>query len=398
MKKYYIIVLAIALSSCMTTTNSGVERFSKDDIASLQMETTKRIEIVKSTAPQINVEAMIGKEAIEMFQNVDSASLVNIETTNECLISEIKSILVSKENIYIVDAFQGGSIVILDRKGKFIKRINVGPGPEEISQLVKMAFNKKTNELIVYHGYYFSYYTSNGTFLKSEKLPIAAHSFEKINEGYLFKSAKGVVNKHLNEYSNCRLFVLDEKFKLLSAGKQNDPYNESYMSAETKNTTTFNDKISITFPFNDTIFEFANNKLIPKLILNFGTKKIPNNLFKNDNFRERLKKNDYHFYIGDYHENSTHEFLMTNNFYSGNIISIFRDKTSGNCIFGASYNYPKDYFPCTMPITSTDDRFVSIIHVNSKFVNSKFGKEYCVNNNIKEFDNPILVFYKLKHF
>ncbi len=398
MKKIAIAALVYILTSCMTTNNSNNERFNQDNIDSLQVGLTKNIIIGNLKIPKINVESMIGKERIGVYAKLDSVDLIKIETSNECLISAIKTILVTADNIYILDAVKEGNILIFNRKGMFIKRITVVSDPKKISKIMKIAYNNITNELIVYHGNYFSHYSSIGELIKKVKIPIAAHSFETVNNGYLIKTTKGIVNDSLKEYSKCRLFVLDENFKLKYAIKHINPSSESYMSATSKNTSKFNDKITVTFPFNDTIFEFSKNKLYPKLILDFGSKGIPKDLFNKDNYIDRLKKNDYHHYVGDYVENSTHEFLVTLNLHTGDMISIFRDKLSGNLIYGNSYEYPSSYFPCATPYTSIDDTFVSIIKITPEFVNSKFGKEYCKNNNIKENDNPILVFYKLKHF
>ncbi|MCD8165404.1 MAG: 6-bladed beta-propeller, partial [Bacteroides sp.] len=63
--------------------------------------------------------------------------IIALETSDECLLSQIKKIVVHKDRIYVSDQVNPG-VFIFDRNGKFIAKIgSQGSGPDEFLYMGK---------------------------------------------------------------------------------------------------------------------------------------------------------------------------------------------------------------------------------------------------------------------
>jgi len=394
----YLIAILFVISCSKKETKS--EKFTQVEIKGLKIDSTKHLPVDHSNIAELNVEKMFNPKPFNFAQILESVMCIPLETKEECLISELKSITFSKDYIYVVDTYQNGGIVIFHKTGKFIKRIERGQAPHEITLLKNICYNDKTNELIVFHSQFMSFYTPKGKFIKKTKLSINAYSFEIINDGYLFYTIKGIDNRHIGKYSDCRLLVLNTNFELMYAGKNSISDIETNFMGHTRYLKRDKDTITISFPFNDTIFTYFNHQIKAKTTLNIGRSSVPRDVLGKGEkiIQMELKANNYDFFLGEFENTTTHEFFNLSNFHTKKYTSVFRDKRSNKCISLNSFIFP-EYLPFFRePIATFNDYFVSYVNPDNIFVNSLFGKTYGEKNNIKEFDNPILVFYKLKHF
>jgi hypothetical protein len=120
--------------------------------------------------------------------------------------------------------------------------------------------------------------------------------------------------------------------------------------------------------------------------------------------KREIEQNDYYFFMGEYVENKTHVFLVLANHYTGNYAYIFGDKESLQTLGGTGLI--TSFSTRTIPITSKDDYFVSYYLPYKVLTDKKnlFDSTLVSENdkiklrNIKEDDNPVLMFYELKSF
>jgi|GEM_PF-5711161 len=395
---FYLLALLLIISCSKKEAKS--EKFTQVEIDGLKMDSTKNLPVDYSGIAELNIEKLLNPKPFNLGALLDSINLIPLESGKECLISELTSITFSKDYIYVVDAYQGSSIVIFDKSGKFVTRIKRGNAPHEITTIKNICFNAKTNELIVFHSHYMSFFSPEGKFIKKAKLPINAFSFEITDDGYLFCTIKGIDNRHMGTFSECRLLALNANFEVMYAGKINNSDIETDFCGETRYLKRDNDTIIFTHSFNDTIFTYYNHRVKAKTFLNIGRSSVPRDVLRKDEeiISKELKANNYDFFMGEFESTTSHEYYKLSNHYTRKYTSVFRDKKSNNCISLNSYLIPS-YLPCFRePFATHNDYFVSYVNPDNYFVNSMFGKAYCNKNNIKEYDNPILVFYKLKHF
>ncbi|MBP1617091.1 MAG: hypothetical protein H6Q14_918 [Bacteroidetes bacterium] len=396
-----------SLASCVNSHKEHDARFTKEQVKSLDLEGTTVLDININEVKVLNLNPFLKKQDFDFGSMVDSVKLLPLETTKESLISNIRKILVADSNVYIIDEFKGGSIVIFDRNGKFVKRIIKGQAPEEIFQPNDMAFDKRKGELVVYHKYFLSFFTPSGQYKSRTKVPFASYNFTILPNGYLFQSINGQGNSHFDLPKEYLTLVVDNNFKLKSVAipyfySNNVNYGNGlgYLYAD-------NGVANITKPYTDTIYqyEYASNRLNAKYALDISRKKLPDKYLMGDwgDFEKALQQNDYFLYNGKYLETKNQNVFFVENWHIKSWGIIFRDKNSGNMKGGTNMVFNTNQIPpISFPISTYKQYFISTYLPDSKLdlsSNSNLSQEDKIKiKNLTEDDNPVLVFYELKPF
>lgn len=122
-----------------------------------------------------------------------------------------------------------------------------------------------------------------------------------------------------------------------------------------------------------------------------------------DMFSKESIKNNYYVNIGEYLETSSENVFFLRNYNSMTIV--YRNKKTGHLIGGNDANFKaKEFPPIAFPKATYGDYFISIYFPTAKDYDylkdsqmiSAEDKEKI--KQIKDKDNPILVYFKLKAF
>jgi hypothetical protein len=98
----------------------------------------------------INIKPNENIDYVLMSSIADSVSYIKLETTEECLISQITKIIYFKTNYYIIDSRQN-EILCFSSDGRFRNRFNkFGKGPGEYIKIEDAFINRKTESLEVF--------------------------------------------------------------------------------------------------------------------------------------------------------------------------------------------------------------------------------------------------------
>jgi hypothetical protein len=406
--KQLLFILFIGIASCSRQEQNN-QKFTSDQIASLELDSTQLITTNTASIATIDLNPFLKIGTLDWDTLIESIYYIPLETTEESLIAEINNILVTDSNIYVMDTYLGGSVLIFDKAGKFINRITKGQGPAEILNLKDIDFDKKNQELVVYHYKILSFYTPKGEYKRRERIPFNAFNFSITPDGYLFRAENGVDNTHLGYSETYQLLTTDENFKLESVGipyiysKELRYGRQDYIQTTDKN-------INFTVNFNDTVYQYVNNKEIKaKYRLDYGSKSFPESLLKklsSKDFFQTAKNNDYYYFMGDYIESDNHDVFQLENRYIKMGTLIFRDKKSGHILAGTTLNYFQIAPVIKIPKASKDSLFISWFqpHDMDKFKSflpeSKMvtPEDKIKLEQLREDDNPVLMFYKLKSF
>jgi hypothetical protein len=403
--KYLLLFITLCFFvSCLDKTKNL--RFSDEQIKSLQLDSTIVLTINADSTKNVDLNPFLKKQPFDFGSMIKEIKLLPLETTDESLLSNIRNILVTDSNIYVVDEFKGGSIAIFNREGRFITRIMPGQAPEEIIGLNDIDYDANNHELVVYHKIHLSFFTPSGSYLRRTRLPFGAYNFKITPEGYVFKAIERQGNEHLGVSEKYLLFLTDKDFKLKSVGlpyNYSDELNYGGLNYLYKNNQTIN----VTQKFSNLIYQYIDktNQLRIKYALDFSKKSIPSHYLTGswENFENAVRYNDYYFCIGKYLETETHNVFFLENWYIGLNAIIFRDKLSGNMEGGTEMSYNPGEIPMpNFPIASFDNYFISyyLPDGNKELLASSIisAEDKIKIQNMTEDDNPILVFYKLKNF
>lgn len=405
LSKYLCLIVLISLCACNNSSQNN--RFTQEQINSLQLKNTRVIIPKINSLTEINLTPFLNKKTFDFGKLVEEVNFISLETKNESLIGGIYKILTTEEFIYIMDDFRGRSIIIFDKNGKFVRRFTHGQGPGELSRVYDMDYDFKNEELVVYQHSFFLFFDKQGNYIRQERLPIDFDNFVTTGNGYIFKTVPIQGNNHLGEKEKYRFLFANKKFNINSVAV----YQSKEPKALSAYTYLYKNEglLSLTGQLTDTIYKYneKSNELAIEFILNYK-KKLPREYIYGENyevFEKATYNNDYYFNIGNYLETfSQNIFFLENNYIKYQTV-IYRDKKTGNMTGGTNANYDVNELPpIAFPKAVYKDYFISVyvpsvegysLLKNSKMISEEDKEKIKLS---KEEDNPVLVYFKLKEF
>jgi len=149
MKKIPFILLLVLLSGCGSS--------SSDD----SIDLTKR-------------------DNISITDFIDHIDVVQLETNDQCLLSNIRQSIIYEDNFYILDSKQ--SLFCFSKTGEFKYKISsVGRGPEEYIYINHFNIDPFNNRLmLVTTSGSILYYNLDGNFIKKETLPSECRAYNEV--------------------------------------------------------------------------------------------------------------------------------------------------------------------------------------------------------------------------
>ena len=200
----------------------------------------------------------------------DSTNLIQLQTTKECLISEILRLYFVNNTIIVYDQKK---VLVFDKQGKFIREIGKkGRGSEEYTQLTCMWFDEKTNQIEIFDLVRSTMliYNIEGELLETKKSDISFTAFAKRPEGYFAYCP--FVNQESSKGYN--LFLLNDKLQL-TEHKFLPTKNNFDRAIYTENFTQNNHELFFRHDMNDTIYKIVGKQVKPYLYVDFGKHKVP---------------------------------------------------------------------------------------------------------------------------
>lgn len=144
---------------------------------------------------------------------VSETKYIQLETTDEDLISEATKLYVSKERIYIMDQLREMGLFIFDLNGKFLFRIKrVGAGPGEYRIISDFIINEKEKTIqLLADGRKIITFDYTGRFIEEKKIPVLHSSFilPLTENKYALANQVSANDKSL-------VYFIDKKFKIES--------------------------------------------------------------------------------------------------------------------------------------------------------------------------------------
>jgi hypothetical protein len=431
MKKSLLILIILCVFAACNQSKTRTSRYTSEQIAALQIDSTVILNAETDSLITIDLNPFLKKQLFDLGSLIKELKIIPLETTDESLLDDIYKILITETNIYIYDDFKGGGLAIFDKSGRFVKRISHGGGPGEIFRLWDVAYDMENNEILAYQQPFLYHYSSNGEFIRREKLLFGFYNFMVTPDGYVFKTLHEGGNEHLDNMTKYSMFITDRKFKLKAAGLPFlYPDVINYLG---KDLLYGNSRIiTATHNFTDTIYQYEskNNRLKAAYVLDYSKKKFPEQYLQRSfrEFENETQQNDYYYYLGEYLETERQNVFFLRNEHIGMQTIVYRDKKSGNLTGGtfAAYDDIKEIPSMTFPYATSGDWFIashfpdkkdsspqldnSILSdedktkllglKDSSLLNSSIlsDEDKVILKNLTEDDNPVLVLFKLNDF
>ena len=336
-----------------------------------------------------------------IYQLVDSVILIPLETKDESILDDLILCLeISKDFVYLIDYYQGGSVAIFKTDGTFVRRIPRGNGPGEVPRAMKLAYDKFNDELIVYHYGHIKKYSADGVFKDDYKLSYMISDILPLRsgEGYIICQDEG-----RNPSGVFCIFTTDDSFNVMEVIALDQKTQTSYSNrcliyGE-------NDDIIISRAYDNNIYSLSDSSISIKYHLCYPNNELelPEDVstYNYKKFQEIHVEGKF-LYEGGFCETNNYELFKFESNYipytfyrskrTGEIIGPV-DRCSNGSLIEANLTRHKGSNGCF---------FISMISYRDFLLNYKanekvFSPEQMeMLKNFTENDNPIIMLYSLK--
>ena len=192
---------------------------------------------------------------------------VKLETKEDCLFENVTKVVPFSNKLYILTSLGQGNVFIFDDKGKFVKKITKGNGPEDIIYPTDITIDSNKKNLLILDYYRnITKYDLNGNFIQKTSMEEPFLALESIGEDFLLfdPNTRSKANYHLRymtDKSKSKDFFLKPlKGKLF--------YSSNFF------TKIDNEKVLVSCILSATIFYITNTQkdLLPYMVLDFHDK------------------------------------------------------------------------------------------------------------------------------
>ena len=181
--KLFVILFAISVMlSCNTATNPSVKGVVNIDLST----------VLSDDDDDVALE--------DIIESIDR--IIPLQTEEGALVDEIIGYLVTDEYIYILDMYEGRSVVIFNNKGEFVTRIRKGNGPGEINFAQHLFYDYENDRLFIQDFVCFMEYSKDGKFLQNYPIDYqvmngSIEGVQKTHDGFLATVIEGVCDSKI---------------------------------------------------------------------------------------------------------------------------------------------------------------------------------------------------------
>jgi hypothetical protein len=392
MKKFIVCFCLFVITSC----------YNKQNGSSTDNEGIKKVVSLNSeTEPS---------EELPEYKNVE---IVPLSTNDNVLIGFITKVKTNGTLIFVSDI--GSNLFVFNKNGDFLNKIgSKGQGPEEYVTITSFFIDEVNDYVVVVDGFtgVFLSYDFNGKFISKKQCPV--DEVKLSDDIFMLDDRYLLLNYNVNPWENIAYKLLNVTNWKTYEEKSYKPISISdFMLGFSKHPFAKSEEgVDFIMPLNDTIFNCSNEKFIPKYVIEHS-QQMANTKSCQISFDKSFMslcmeygKNGYFTGFSEIFE--TKEHILLNNQISGIVLGYYL--VNKNQLKGKYYMHSTDEEVNQLPffhiITTDGNSFISVIqpenllYLKEKIVNNSndpyLKKLKEVIDNLRDDDNPILIFYELK--
>jgi hypothetical protein len=352
--------------------------------------------------PCIDIDVDIEHDNSLPVSFVKNISVVKLETNANSLLGEIRKMQITNDRIFILDSDVSETLFVFNKEGHFLFKVGKkGSGPGEYFSINDFFIDDAKQEISIYDANLrkLHYYGWDGAYMRS-------HSFADF---WLFSCCPLDSSHYALDYT--KRARNKNKFHLQLVNQNNEIYfNYKQLETDHEYANKFHiafyngiDRIFYTPTRCDTLFNLSTSGITDGYAINFGKHKLPTNFLKGVSKSDqviKLLKSNYCFGIKDVLETDK---LLCFKFSCGNIgMPLFYNKNTRITYIQIPYlpfpevscrNYLVGYyesFNIKSVIDNAENEYIE------RWENIMGETNWNLLNNVKEDDNPLIVFYEIE--
>lgn len=374
--KLFLLLFSFFIAACNTTKE--------------QKQAEINIVFTENTSPIAQLNLLVNKRYIQL------------ETTTECLFSEITQLSCTSKELFIFDIYTQ-SIYVFDYSGKFMRKLHkTGQGPGEYVMITSMVVNEKERQISVVNlgQNILSYDIDSFTFINDVKIEAVAIEKTEDSNFITYNSLSTTVGKTNYKYHVLKFNKngeIEQKFLPIEfeSGYTMRPIQRFYRSEN---------ELFVYLPFTPNIYKITQDTCIPFYNVEYENLSFPplNNLEsidkQGDNYIKKLYTGDYIYFVQIFENKS----FLTSQFCVGEkkYIGIYnKDKKEGRYYLKSEGGISKsieeiDYLQI---VGSNNEDFISVLKYDTE------NKSQNLDNELKQIlskrtneSNPILLLFNIR--
>lgn len=327
--------------------------------------------------------------------------IVPLETKDKSVFGQFYKVVLSDSGIYILDHIFTNNLYHFNENGNFITKLHIGKGPGEVIDTYSMYLDREAKQVYVYDGgsEVIKLFDDQLEYLRTLPInnEIAYHHFNKLSNNKWLVQAN---YKNYPENDTTALYVLlDKDFQQIQ--NKYIPYSISFESVSTFDPVSSGSYEHVLFAgiFDNNLYTLdEQDRLQVKYKVDFGKYNLTEQELQSDDNRKIAKlwqDGKRKTYLDRLHE--TDLFLGFSYLFKDKEEFCIYSKTSGTSL--SSENIGNSDFISGIFVGFTDDYFVIAaepLDVIDYLKRNEKGTERFKGLDVKEGDNPILVYYRLE--
>lgn len=363
-----------------------------------------------------NINIPINPQNAENMQFSDffsSVEYIPIPTDSNFLIGNIDKLSINDSLIILMDKSISNSIFIFNTQNKDKLRLHKsGKGPGEYNILTDIYYDKNKKAIGIHckRRRKLIYYTIQGKYIQEKFIPFYASRVLPLRDSYALFCDYSCNPESVKQQNFANLILSNSQNKILSTA--------NYFNGDIKRSLVYtsdpdfsiwnNDTLSIKPDHSNIIFHLTSDRIYPAYKLDFGEYTLDHRfwdaVYKENITFEKITELCNNWGICESFnvlENKNHIFFRYK--FKGKVNSVFYSKKN-NMIFNIKkFENDMDGITVFYPRSITDKKIYCVLTVEDLLI----AKNYLIQkklisekilNNVREFDNPIIVAFTLKDF
>jgi hypothetical protein len=351
---------------------------------------------------------------IRLSEVIDSVWYLPLETNDSSIISYVDQVNEYKGNYIILDILSN-KVLAFDKKGKFIRQIgHKGKGPGEYLHPTSFVVDTARDEIIVHddHTSKIIHYDGQGNLKREEIAKYRFVQFVKSGDQYIINSDRSD-NVHLDRILNSKLLFASGAWKVNHTAFGYDWETQQDLATNRRALIETDGHINYNPSYSYNIYRITDTSIRKTYFIDAGNYALPEGFDKNlsiEDFNRKYEKdNGNKLYISSAPLESNNHIVLTLNMNRQYIFAYYSKKT--NKLFCNSY-FNNDIPWCMGPANVVDvigNTFVGYLNAVEVGEHRRDMEKYgltkllppsfiAMTDAVKDIDNPVLAFFKLKDF
>lgn len=357
---------------------------------------------------QINIDP----DQVENFIDIspmldDSIEIIPLETTDECLLSNIERLIFYKGHFYILDEPRR-NIFVFDEAGRFVRKIGKqGSGPGEYSSI--LFFDIIGDSIFVSSKLGFKCFVYNLT--TGELIKDFFHEVSHVDGFSLDKSVYFITNYEKVDKGNfnlCRLDLSNEKVvdKFMPFDNKQSKFKNFGLADYV---CLYKDSAYVILPYNDTIYQVTKEEVTPMYKVHFTTRNLPEDMQPIDVKSRRVVAEEAYvkglediqiskdYILGMYFDKySIRNVLINRHTLEAKVTNCFSVKKLGYLPLSKFFVLNEDLISIES-MSSLETSLNTILSSSQSCVEERYKERLKeLQKNLKEDSNPVLFRYRFK--